>query len=376
MAKGQAVATRPQGGAPAAAPAQRDGDGNRGMTIREARGFLQSPAMMEQLAAAAAKAMDPDRLIRVALVAMAKQPVLLTCSQESIALALMESGSLGLAPTGVLGEAYLVPYWNKNKSMNEAQLQIGYRGLVKLARRSGTVFNVVADVVREGDFFEWEKGLTPRLVHRPAQSGSRGPLTYAYATAWVKEGPPPFDVMDAEEIEAIRQRSKAKDSGPWVTDYFEMAKKTVIRRLCKSLDLSADAELAIAHDDDVEYGRGSGQVRLAHSMLGHAHAEVPDSDKLDPSAKSKRLAAQLGAEGNDGPEEGDEEKPPTPSELIRLEQLAGKAVHANLLTMEQASEYELAMHDNYGPGVRRSIIELEKMLGDAGIPLDVQESFA
>lgn len=369
-----ATGTKVQKAETPSAPAQSNGDETRknGMTIREARGFLSSPAMMEQLAAAAAKAMDPERLVRVALVAMAKQPKLLTCSQESIALALMEAGSLGLAPMGVLGEAYLVPYWNKNKRCNEAQLQIGYRGLVKLARRSGSVFNVQADVVREGDFFEWEKGLTPRLVHRPAQSGQRGPLTYAYAAAWVKDGPPPFDVMDLDEIEAIRKRSKSADDGPWVTDFLEMAKKTVIRRLCKSLDLSPEAELAIAHDDAIDYGTGAGQVRIAHTMLGRV---AEDAQQItDPSATSKRLAAQLGAgKAVETPQE-EEEEPPSPKQLIQLENLMGLAVKHDVLTMEKSAEYEEAIQSTNGPAVRGSIMELEQLLRDAGVEVEAEGS--
>jgi recombination protein RecT len=180
-----------------------------------------------------------DKFIRVALTTIRRSPNLQRCSAASLAGALVECAQLGLQPDGLLGEAYLVPYGT------EAKLIPGYRGLVGLARRSGQVRVFDAKCVYEGDKFDYEFGLDPKLSHKPAIKG-RGELTHVYALCIYKDGGSQFEVMTREEVDAIRKRSKASGSGPWVTDYDQMARKTVIRRLAKLLPLSPEFSKAAA----------------------------------------------------------------------------------------------------------------------------------
>src|SRR5574343_332893 len=168
--------------------------------------------------------MRPERLIKVALMAMNRQPLLLQCTQASLFQALLAAASLGLEPDGVLGSAYLVPYRNNKTGQYEAQLIPGYRGLIDLARRSGQIESIEAHVIREGDKFECGFGLYPTLTHTPVFPGTAEYLDNkhiigAYAVAKLKDGASQFEVMSRAEIDAIRNRSKAKDSGPWATVY-------------------------------------------------------------------------------------------------------------------------------------------------------------
>src|SRR5690606_10332500 len=144
---------------------------------------------VQYMNAALPKHLTPERLARVALTAISSNPRLLECTKESLALALIEAGQLGLEPNGVMGQAYLVPYFNGKTKKYEAQFQVGYRGLIDLARRSGEVTKVEARAVREGDYFEYEYGLTPQLVHRPDPSG-QGEMTHVYAIAWLRDAGP------------------------------------------------------------------------------------------------------------------------------------------------------------------------------------------
>jgi recombination protein RecT len=197
-----------------------------------------------------------DRFRRVVLQSLVRNPDLLKATPDSIASAAAEAAQLGLEPSGAIGGAHLVRFGDK------AQLLIDYRGLVELARRSDQIEDVWADVVREKDHFEARRGLHPDLVHEPDYSAERGPnpdtdgnrVIHAYAVAIFKSGHRRFDVMSRAEVEAIRARSRAANNGPWVTDWSEMAKKSVTRRLCKTLPLHAQAREIIAADEEREYG--------------------------------------------------------------------------------------------------------------------------
>lgn len=199
--------------------------------------------------ASSAAGIRPDRLKLVALTAFTRNPDLLKCTPVSLARAIVEAGQLGLEPTGLLGGAYLVPRGN------EATLLVGYKGLVNLAKRSGEVSRVEARIVREKDAFAYAYGLNARLEHQP-YSGLEDPgkLTHAYAIIHYRDGSSQFEVMSVAEIEAIRARSASPQRGPWVSDYFEMAKKTVLRRALKLAPLSIEvAERLDAVDPEVAF---------------------------------------------------------------------------------------------------------------------------
>jgi recombination protein RecT len=200
----------------------------------------------------AASLIDPRRLKGVVLSVFTRRPELWECDPVSVARAVVEAAQLGLEPTGSIGGAHLVPFWNKKTGRKEVQLILDYRGVVQLARRSKEVSRVEARVVRRDDEFDFAYGLEPRLHHVPSLVEDPGPLAYVYAVAIFADGSRQFDVMSAAQVEAVRQRSRAKDDGPWVTDYFEMAKKTILKRLAKLLPLSIEARTALEQEDEQE----------------------------------------------------------------------------------------------------------------------------
>ena len=193
-----------------------------------------------------AKGADLKRIIKVAVQAYASTPALQNCTMESLYTAVSASAQLGLDPCGMLGSAYIVPY------KTTAQLIIGYRGLIDLARRSGQIISIEAHVVHKQDRFKCVFGLEGVLEHEPCWDGNPGDVFCAYAVAKLKGGGIQFEVMTKTQIDGIRARSKAGKSGPWVTDYDEMAKKTVVRRLCKYLPLTTEMVTAIQTMDHVE----------------------------------------------------------------------------------------------------------------------------
>ena len=215
----------------------------------QSRGTLQ--ALLEQqkdsLAAVLPAHVKPEHLIKMTLLATTKQPKLLKCSQESFLKSVMDAASLGLDCSGTLGSAWLVPYGTA------AQLIIGYRGLIDLARRSGQISRIEAHLVYAQDTFKVQFGLDPVLEHTPYMEADRDTAKDAircvYAVAELKDGTKQLEVMTLAEIEAIRNSSKAGNNGPWKEHFGEMARKTVVRRLCKYLPLSAELVTAIELSD-------------------------------------------------------------------------------------------------------------------------------
>ena len=197
----------------------------------------------------AASFMRPERLVKITLACVSRTPALQNCTQESIIRSAMQSAELGLEPGSALGESYLVPF------KEQCQLIIGYRGLISLAYRSGHILSIQSKEVYAGEEFEFELGLEPKLRHIPG-SGPRDPktITHVYCVVRLKDGGVVSDCMTREEVERIRGRSRAGSSGPWVTDFAEMAKKTVCRRALKYCPMSIEMSKAISADDTADTG--------------------------------------------------------------------------------------------------------------------------
>lgn len=179
----------------------------------------QKPA----LARALPRHLDADRLTRIIVTEVRRNPKLLQCDPQSLLGACMQAAQLGLEP-GPLGLAYLVPYWNNKTRSYDIQFQLGYRGMLELARRSGQIRSIVAREVCANDTFEFEYGLDERLVHKPALA-ARGDVVAYYGVAHLTDGGHVVHVMSRDDIDKYRARSKADKNGPWVTDYDAMARK-------------------------------------------------------------------------------------------------------------------------------------------------------
>lgn len=199
------------------------------------------------IARALPRHLNADRMLAVAATAVQKTPALLDCDQASFVGAIIQCAQLGLEPNDGTGRAWLIPYGKT------VQFIPGYRGLVDLTRRSGEIKRFDVRDVCAKDAFSYSFGLRPELNHVPA-SGERGELTHVYAVAEFKDGNIQFDVMTREDVEKIRTRSRAGNAGPWKTDYAEMAKKTIVRRICKMLPVSPEVHKAVILDERADLG--------------------------------------------------------------------------------------------------------------------------
>lgn len=211
---------------------------------------IMSKKAMDAIANALPEHLNAAKMARVVITAITRTPKLLDCRPETVMNAVIEASQLGLMVDGVLGHGYLVPY------KSTCVFIPGYKGLLDLARRSGEISWVQARLVFANDDFNYTYGADPTIAHTPARAKGEAPgeMTAAYGVAKFTSGEVYFEVMHKDEIEAIRQRSRAKDDGPWVTDYNEMARKTVIRRLCKFLPMNPEYQNLVARDEYHEAG--------------------------------------------------------------------------------------------------------------------------
>ena len=194
----------------------------------------------------------PERFSRIVLTALSTTPKLAQCTPASFMGAMMSAAQLGLEPNTPLGQAYLIPY--KNKGVDEVQFQIGYKGLIDLAYRSGEVSTLYSQVVYENDQFKCEFGLNPDLVHIPAD-GDRGEPVKVYAVLKTKSGGFNFEVMSMDEVRAhAKKYSKAYSSSfsPWTTNFESMAKKTVLKKVLKYAPLSSEFVRGVTADETIK----------------------------------------------------------------------------------------------------------------------------
>lgn len=207
------------------------------------KALISSDKMRRQFAMALPKHCTPERFCRVALTALTRTPKLAQCTQQSVMKCLLDLSSLGLEPDG--RRAHLIPYGQ------ECTLVIDYKGLLELVKRSGEVAVMHCDIVCERDQFErgvdMERG--PYIKWTPA-NGDRGECIGAFSMVKMKEGGGEWEYMTREQIESVRSRSRAAKSGPWVTDWEEMARKTVFRRHSKRLPISSEEVREAIQIDD------------------------------------------------------------------------------------------------------------------------------
>ncbi len=240
--------------------------------------------MEGQVAKALPKVMTPERFTRIALTALSSNPTLATCTRDSFLGGLMQAAQLGLEPNTPLGQAYLIPYRNKGKM--ECQFQVGYKGLIDLAYRSGDMASVAAYCVYSNDDFEYELGLEPVLKHKPAKS-NRGDLEFVYAVFKLQNGGYGFEVMSRDEItQHGKQYSQSFNSSysPWKTNFEAMAKKTVLKKCLKYAPIRSDFAQATVVDERVTTANENFELQVAEY---EEVSEEPTPRKLEANAQGE-----------------------------------------------------------------------------------------
>lgn len=209
-------------------------------------------AMENEIKKALPSVITPERFTRMTLSAISVNPKLAVCTPKSFLGAMMTAAQLGLEPNTPLGQAYLIPY--RNHGVDEVQFQIGYKGLIDLAYRSGEIESIQAHIVYENDTFECEYGLDAKLKHIPADT-DRGEPIKVYAMFRTKLGGYGFEMMSLDNVkEFAKTHSQSYDNkfSPWQTNFEEMAKKTVLKKVLKYAPMKSDFVRAVVQDETIK----------------------------------------------------------------------------------------------------------------------------
>lgn len=193
---------------------------------------------------------------------VANDAKLQTCEPITLMYAALKATALRLPLDPNLGQAYIIPYKNNKEHKTEAQFQIGWKGFIQLAIRSGQFQAINATDIRDGELKGYDL-MTGEVNVQAVPDRESKPVIGYLAYFKLTNGFAKSLYMTAEEIEqhATRYsqsyRGKYKDSSLWATDKDAMAKKTVLKLLLNRFaPLSVDMQRAVQADQSVLHGDG------------------------------------------------------------------------------------------------------------------------
>ena len=254
----------------------------------------------DQLGRALAGQIDTDRFVRTALTAYSSGSAYFQSAHPVTLLgACMQAAELGLSVSPSLGEFWLIPRRDNRKGIIAINGQIGYKGLVKLARRNSNFLSVHAEIVSKGDFFEYDLGSEPRVTHRKQVDQKERPeVRCAYAVVRYREGPAQIHVSTLYEIEEARGRSEAfqRGQGPWLSHPISMMRVVPLRAILK-LEAIDDAILRqLGHEDAQEASDSYIEVGIDGEVT-ESLSEIASLPVADPKSIDE-LKTKFGASEN------------------------------------------------------------------------------
>lgn len=210
---------------------------------------------------------------------------------ESVYLALAKGAYLGLDFFN--GECYAIPYGG------EVNFQTDYKGEIKLAKiySRNPIKDIYAKNVREGDFFEEVIECGKQAVNFRPKPFSDGKIIGTFAVVLFEDGSMMYDTMSVKEIEDIKNNfSKAKNSKAWSATPGEMYKKTVLRRLCKLIDLDFSSQQRLAYEDAGDFDKNKANDRPATEAVNVFDAEYKEVSNHETINKDDALIDEMGLE--------------------------------------------------------------------------------
>lgn len=266
-----------------------------------------------------------ERFARVVMTAIQNNPQLLQAPRKELFNASMKAAQDGLLPDGREGALVL----RKKGQSFSITWQPMIAGVRKKARNSGEISTWDAHVVFENDFFQFQLGDAPQINHTYDLKAPRGEPVGAYSVCMLKDGTKSYEVMSADEINSIRDRSdgwKAFKAGyikstPWSTDWAEMARKTVAKRHSKVLPMSTDLDDLIRRDDelyDMKGAKEDAQEKRPRSLADRLDqiADEPDADpetgEVIDHEENPEPESPAGSDGGKAPAHGKAAGKPSP----------------------------------------------------------------
>ena len=254
-------------------------------------GWINS--MKPEIERALPKHVDADRIARIAITTIRTNKDLQSCKPMSFIAALMQASQLGLEPNTPLGEAYIIPY--KDRGVPSARFEVGYKGLLSLAHRTGEYQTIYAMEVYANDEFDYAYGLEPYLTHKPAEEPEGEPVRY-YAVYHLKNGGREFRVWSRKKVEQHADKySMAFKRGwtsPWKTDFDSMAKKTVLKDLLKYAPKSIEFSRALSMDETIKHEVAEDMSEVPADYIDIDSEDFSVMDEQEPEQQKEKHAEQ------------------------------------------------------------------------------------
>ena len=250
----------------------------------------------DALAEWCSESVDPLTLIRVGSRLVAKEAKFQNPKTwPSLYMALITAAQLGLEPDGPRGEAYLIPYWDKDAGCELVQLMPGYRGIMRLVTNSPDVKSIRSQVVYEGDEFSMDL-MDPddpaRNYHRVSVGAERGKAVGVYSRVTYADGSHDCEFANWSEVDKARSSSKGK-SPAWEKWPEQMARKFIIKRHANQLPLDGVARQAI-DIDNISSDSAAADARAVIDVDGVVEG-APEPKALPESGLAAKLAAKKDA---------------------------------------------------------------------------------
>lgn len=323
---------------------------------------LKGPVSIARITSLLPANYPAQKFVAQIITLLRQKPELMECTPESIFRATMRAAMHGLVPDPVLNHAHFVPRYNKHIQAKEITYQLGYRGVQVLAERSGKVHNIRPFVVNERDEFLVQMGTDPKIEHRPCLDPDPGPVVAYYAVAECSYGKE-FAVVSRRQVEKHRdQYSQAKEDGPWVTAFDEMALNHVSRKLAKRLPMSSEDMRLIVADEYREAGIDDGMdddalpsiaVTAAPTEPGKTAAQSTLAAKAAAARKQDTPAATVTttkAAQIDAEMQAAKEKAAVQTDAPRRQKKAAAVIdQAERITIDQAAQITARIEEHGVP---------------------------
>lgn len=222
-----------------------------------------------------------------------KNPALRTCDKESLRRSIAQAANYGLEVGGVLGQSYFIPYNESVKNPQTGQwdkvmtchFQIGYKGLIELARRSKTIKTIAAEPVYANDEFECELASGRSIHHKINIFKDRGEVVAYYCLVELTNGGEQFAILTKSDAEKFRDKySKsyvmAKSSGKgleennWVKNFDAMALKTCVIKALKLCPISIETLRAVQTEEMGDYNNTAAEVKPEAESVAYSVREA------------------------------------------------------------------------------------------------------
>lgn len=213
--------------------------------------------------------------------ALRATPKLWSCEPETVLGAALRCAQLNLPPNDGNNLSWIIPYEDKRAGRRNATFQLGYGGVLELARRAVPGITFEGRPIYPNDVFDLDYGRTPPLKHRPAISRGRAGMTRGgeaigwYVIARYPDGRELVHVLDRDGVEYHRSFSKQPDGEMWSKSYDAAALKSVVLDMKRWLPASRQLSEAIAADDQVHDVR-----QMAGDITHTRNDDIPPPDAI------------------------------------------------------------------------------------------------